>query len=255
MAQLQTTLLLKMLKELNLSEQKLKYEIQKTLLEIDEIKNKSSENTKWQNIITNYTTPVASILAAVSVGWALFVGASTYLEQRKLAFDIQLTREMIDLSKQLSSNVDIERNNAAILISAYEEHAVPILVRNLRVTHPTDFADHLIESLSVIMEKERIKLKPEIVLEPLIQQTLTVFAAEHQKTEYSLPMMVNHLTALGSLATNAQKEDIVLLLSSVEKIIQSKSSEITVTDRERLLKIISETVFLAQKNPIEEATK
>jgi hypothetical protein len=142
-------------------------------------------------------------VALVASGWGLYEGASTFLEQRQRRFEFEVSQEMITLANQLGAQDPVERANAALLLSSFEEQAVPVLVSSLRRTDHPDLRRHLVESLRLILAKERVRHEPGIVLGPLAREARSVFAEERLQPVPSAERMVNLVIALRDLGSAA----------------------------------------------------
>jgi hypothetical protein len=211
-------------------------EVKKLHAEIDEIsarsKNLTSSLTRWRSSLAL----AAAILSLFAGGLGLYYGYKDFStrskiesERRARQLDFNVGREVIDLSMSLSSSEAVKRRNAAILLSAYEEHSVPIHIANLN-THDDALAKSIIRSLKLIMGKKHIRNKPELVITPLIDEAKSFFSSELNKDNPDTLAMTFFATAFKDLFAKSNNndvlnalQDLVALLNNAEKKTENEN--------------------------------
>jgi hypothetical protein len=135
-----------------LEKQKLQAEITEINVKVEEAKKRldferkdaSKEHIRsWAAIIISF---VAIATGAITIGEKAY----TFLSQNAQTQKIKINQDMINLVDQLRSPDEAKRDNAAMLLSAYEMEAVPVLLRNLQSSSDPE---PLIASLKEIKKK------------------------------------------------------------------------------------------------------
>lgn len=236
---------------------KSRLEIDKLRAEIVEIQARtiglSAKVSRW----TGVAGLIVTFLALVAGGVGLIYGYLDFRTRSEIEVDRQarqldfiVGRNIIELSTNLSSSDTTKRANAAILLSAFEEHSVPILIANLR-THDKALADSIVRSLGLILDKPRIRDKPDLVVRPLIEEVEALFVDELQKDEPDTLTMIFFVEAFGELfaktgntntldtldrlndqVIEAQKdqdlkiklENVAMIIKGVRRIVEGKTS-------------------------------
>lgn len=178
---------------------------------------------------------VVTVLAGVV---AMLIQAGGYLEQWGRKFDFDLNKEMIDLVvNDLNSDKQKKRESAEILLSAYEKHAIPVLLWNLeRVDDP----DATITSLSLI--KAKSKVKPADVIDPLIKSAEKIFKIKDATKDKPFQAIDNYILALGTLGKE-KKSRIKRLLKSFEKKVESKKIKLRDPDQDTIKQDINNAIL------------
>ena len=153
---------------------------------------------------------VITILSGIVAIW---IEVSGFLDRKEKEYAFTLNDNMIKLVKQLNCKNPDEREYAAILLSAYEKDAIPILLWNLE---RTDAPNATIKSLSLI--KEKTKIETDKVLNPLLNSARVVFNRECHKPKMNIRPIRNYIMALGELGTEKKKSVIELLKNLKEQI-------------------------------------
>jgi hypothetical protein len=226
----------------NHPEDKSLLEVEKLEAELREIQAKTAELTSLRVKFKGWINILVIVVALLSGGWGLYEASNKFFDQRERELEFNVSKEMILLSTQLGSANPTERANAALLLAEFEEHSVPILISNLRVTDKPHLSDHLIESLKLIMKKERVKKHPEKVLDPLLKQSVLIFDEEILKTSPSIEAMANYLDALSEVAAGSQNGKIVSSLKALKSKINSLDSPFGAIQKDGLITRIDETI-------------
>lgn len=221
-----------------LEKKKLQAEIDEIELRIESDQGKidSERKNALKDNIRRWTALVMGFITIISGIVAIWINSSTFLAQKKKEYEFNINREMIILVQQLSSGKKYERDNAAILLSAFEKDAVPILLNNL---DRRDSPEATIESLKLISEKEGVTNE---VLDPLIKRAEEVFDREYRKSDVEYTSIINYVKALEKLGKE-KENDVLELLNEVRKKIEKKQD---ITSARKTL--IAEAIDLALEN-------
>lgn len=215
--------------ESDIEAQKKRLEVEKLQAEVDEITGRtrgaSAIVARWSGI----TGLLVTILGLGAGGAGLYYGYqdfSTRSENESLRrarqLDFEVGREIIELSQNLSDADKTKRTGAAILLSSYEEHSVPILVANLH-TEDQALAGAIVRSLGLILEKPRLREKPELVAGPLIEETEILVAGELKKSGPNTLAMSTFIDALGKLFAGSQNKAVLDALQRLETLVHQDS--------------------------------
>lgn len=137
------------------------------------------------------------------------ITASTFLDQRQRAYDLTLTKEIIQLSESLAHESETRRTTAALLLSAYEQDAVPLLLMRLESARSEAEVEAIVRSLQQITTKEKVDPLADVVM-PLraglassLAQVLVPADGAGSRALDDVPAataVLHHLTALVALA-------------------------------------------------------
>lgn len=194
-------------------------ELQQSQHELQVHHHKLQEKIAQRGRITTISTFLIA-LATISTGlWGLFRSGSEFFSQRSQAYEFQVNRDMIELVNKLSSDSVLVRESAALLLSGYEENAIPVLLWSLRQGRTPDA---VIASLRLIGKKK--KVEPSDVLESLKASTHETLAhIEDAPTEQqNIKPLMNHLTALVTM-TDADPGGVADFLDSLAEDIEQNS--------------------------------
>ncbi len=177
--------------------------IQREKAELDKLKaetTKFNEETKklqgekrvWrrENAIAFFT--------ALSMGASIIIAFFTFLGQQSDRDKFNVTKAVIELVDKLRTSSD---GSYAILLSAYEEHAVPILLISLNKVGSETFVTGVTEALRLIAEK-----KPNDVIPMLNNRTRSIFKAVTAGDAPKVEPLLNHIGALGNLRKLGSKK-------------------------------------------------
>ncbi len=216
-----------------LPENKSDLEVAKLQAEVDEIRARTKGPAAFLARWTGISGLAVTILSLLAGGAGLYYGYMDFrtrseneADRRARQLDFAVGREIIELSMSLSSSDKTKRTNATILLSAYEEHSVPILVANLRTRDQT-LAESVVRSLKLILKKPRILKKPELVKTPLVEEAQAVFAEELQKDNPDTLAMTNFADAFGEIFAGTKDTDILGLLDHLDNQIVLVEKKVT----------------------------
>ncbi len=212
--------------------EKKRLEVEKLRVEIKEIRSRthgfSTTVRNWSGIAGLLVT-VISLFAA---GAGLYYGYHDFRTRSEIEsdrqarqLDFEVGREIIELSQNLSASDKTKRTNAAILLSAYEEHSVPILVASLH-TQDQALADAIIRSLGLILEKPRLRGYPGFVANPLIEETESLFASELKKADPNTLTMTTFVGAIRELFAGSRNQAVLASLQRLEALLQQSSQDV-----------------------------
>ena len=191
-----------------IKQRKEELEVEKLAAEVSELKS------PWHRFTTG-TGILAAVVALGAGAWGLYSAVSTFLDQRARQYAFDVSAELVDLSKQLASENRIERANAALLLSAFEEQALPILVTHLRHTEIDNLPTDIGYALRLVLAKEN--MKPDTVLGPLVEQTRMVLQEESKRATPSIAVVVNYVTTLGTVGAASEHAGSLEVLCEIRR--------------------------------------
>jgi hypothetical protein len=216
------------------ADEKAALEVEKLRAEIDELRDRHGA-VAW---VRTVLAVLLSLVTIIGGGWGAFEAASRYFDQRGKELQFQVTGELVALSKQLASSDAIERASAALLLSGYEEHAVPVLAAALRHTdeQKPGLPGQIIESLKLVMAKERVRDRPMAVFDPLLSQAKLAFReAASSSDDRTREAVWNFLDAIGALGVGSGSQDLLSALDEYEALIKASGSKIVGNPRDQLV--------------------
>lgn len=232
----------------DLGQQKLRLEIKKLAAEVKQIEARLRSERDRAAKLKQYLGILIAIVTLGAGGWGLYTGASTFLDQRERQYEVTVSKELIELSRQLASEDRIVRANAAILLSAFEVHAIPILVENLSVTDKAGLHDDIRNSLALIMKKKRLAETPDLVLIPLKDQMVFVFEEQARRLEPSLEVILNYVETLAVLANDSEHEGILKAICSMQIKVNDQKTALNESQAPTLLTALRKTIDTISKN-------
>jgi len=163
----------------------------------------------WIPAITVFCT-------VVTVG----IQSCQYLSQQRLLHEVQIDQSLLTLAKGLSdpASKPEEREQAALLLAAYEGDAIPILLTHLRTT---DDPLPVIESLRLIKDKRRVGSQK--VSQKLLERAQIVFST-YSPGAGTRPYS-NYVRALSELAQSESKKAVGLLIELRRKVNEAPGTE------------------------------
>ncbi len=228
-------------------------ELAKLRVEIDEIEDRLRASRSAVAQVKIWAGVLVSVVAIVSGAIGVIQVAGSYFVQQDKELQFQITGELVDLSKQLASADAIERANAALLLSGYQEHAVPLLAATLRRTDKPGLPEQIIESLKLVKANEHVREHPEAVFDPLLAQAdlayreLTVRADRKKQAA-----LWKYLKAIDELGRGTGNEKILSALERYRRLVEAPGSKVQGDRRIDLLKLIDATrkaVIQAKSGP------
>lgn len=232
----------------DLGQQKLRLEIEKLAAEVKQIEAQLRPKQDRAAKLKQYIGVLVVIVTLFAGGWGLYTGASTFLDQRERQYEFNVSKELIELSRQLASEDRIMSANAAILLSAFEVHAVPILVENLSVTDNESFHANIRDSLALIMKKKRIVEDPDLVLLPVTDEMEFVFEEQARRPGPSLDVILNYVQTLAVLAKGSEHNVILDVICRMQKKVKEQSTTLDKGQTSTLLKALRKSIVAISKN-------
>ena len=226
----------------DLARQKLRLEIDKLAAEVRQIEAQLLAGKDWVATLKRKFGVIAVILTVGVGGWGLYTGIWTFLDQRERQYEFNVSKELIELSRQLASDDRIERANAAILLSAFEVDAIPILVENLSVTDKEGLHTDIRKSLALIMKKNNVRKKPGRVLQPLARQMEAVFDEQVRQPRPSVNAILNYVQTLKVLAQGSQHKTSLAATCRIQKRLDEGSTSLIGTDAVALGKALKNSL-------------
>lgn len=237
-------------------------EKQKIEAEIKEIEFKilTGKKAKLSEFLKNWTTIGIAAISIITGFYTLWEN----LSQRKKEYDFKLNKEIITLSEQLNSKDKYIRENAAILLSAYEKDAVPLLLKSLeRFEKP----ESIIYSLKLIKEKEETK----VILNPLIEIAKEIFEREYSflrseeesasdSNKKAQIAIANYIETLGELCKGKivgnnvkiiknECSESIELFNSLKKRIEERKPPVAVSAKDTIKEKINEACEKIKNTP------
>ncbi|MDX1503461.1 MAG: hypothetical protein R3325_13960 [Thermoanaerobaculia bacterium] len=131
---------------------------------------------------------VVTLASGILGGW-------TTLRQWRREYELELSQELIQLVRDLNSGDPEKSETGALLLSSFEEDALPFLVAALpRVSDP----EPVIESLRLVAEKKRVD--PAMVVRRLTEATDAAFREQYlHSADKRVDGLKNYFAAIGAL--------------------------------------------------------
>lgn len=214
-------------------------ERRKLKAELEELKVRTDTQRSARLTLQTWVGVLGGLLAVATGIFAFWRNASNFLDQRRREYEFRVDQEIIALSRQLTSDKPLERQNAALLLSAFEEDAVPMLVSSLRRTEIPELPTWVIASLQLIINKPRIER--EEILEPLTQSARLALQDECRSKSSTGESVVNHLQALQKLACQTDTQ-VIETLKSLKQQLTSAGCRIGEQTREGLRDWIEQAI-------------
>ena len=200
-----------------LEKKKIEVEIEEIIQNL-EAKNK---NAKWDKV--KVVTTLALTFVSIIIGLVtILTSSATFLEQQRKNNDFELNKEMIQLVAKLNHADPYEQESAAILLSYFNEEAIPILLMNLKRTQNPEYT---IQSLKLIDDNENIKEGS--VLAALINEAENVFNSTNILDKEQLIKFENYVKALSDLG-KLQPQKITNMLDTVK--VKIRDNRINTTE-------------------------
>lgn len=129
-----------------------------------EIAEKSREPSKSDKISAFFKKWSSVLIAVISVGggfWGIFYPIKSYYNEKSKELQFSLNTSMIGIVENLSNRDPVKRNSSIVLLSYYEENAIPILLYHLEKSAKIE--DDLIITISRIYNRKPKPTKTEII--------------------------------------------------------------------------------------------
>lgn len=160
-----------------------KFVMEKKKIEVEIQKLRKSEQSAWKSI-----TGWRDLLAILSVILTLGVGVHSFSSKLGERNKLLITKAVIDLTQRLGDQN--HQGQAAILLSAYGGHAVPVLLNSLR----RQASDGLLKALELIGTQE-----PKAVVPPLRKRVNVQLEAALVGSDLAVQLFQNYVKALGAV--------------------------------------------------------
>lgn len=209
----------------------------------EETKKLQGDKRVWrrENAIA-FLTALSMGVSIIIGGVSIIVGFFTFLDQQSDRDKFNVTTEVIKLVDRLRTSND---GSYAILLAAYEEHAVPILLVSLNKVGSETFVTGVIDALKLIAEK-----KPNAVIPMLNNRTRSIFKAVTDGDASKFEPLLNYIEALGHLrklgSTNESEKTLSELYTKLKCSENKKPSGIEVKPEDRT----SICTILKKANPL-----
>jgi len=198
-----------------LEEQKLEAEIRLIEVQIeaerDKLRHEQSarRRTDWRGWIPILLSAVTVFVTGATVG----IEFKQFLSNRVREYDVKLNEHMIELAQKLAdpNTTTLQSNTDAVLLSAFEQDALPLLFAHLRAA-TAESQEPILHALELIQRKQTVK--PGTVTRALLAEARPMFAryaADVQGT-------ANYVTALGRLASDDEKGALGLLAELQQQV-------------------------------------
>ncbi len=241
-------------KLLNLWEDKTRKEAEKLEAETREINSRLESKPSYWDKSKERVIFLTALVTLGAGGWGLYATVNEYFHQREQEaeqaereYTFTVNKEMIDLSQQLASKKSEVRHHAALLLSAFEEDAVPILVANLRLTDKGDLPEQVTKALELVLSKEKSKDKKkqkeriERILSYIGDEAEAFLEDQYLRNNYDFLAIRNFIVALGKLGARSPSV-IRPALNRMKAKLADSESRITADDRETLESWIKESL-------------
>lgn len=147
---------------------------------------------------------VGAVLAAASTGWAVYSSLDQRAQERRFRVDQQI----ITLAGQLAANDPVTRANAALLLVAFEDDAIPILVKNLRFADRFKSQHDLSNALALVLETPNIAAAPARLFDPLLAETREIFIENSEAERPRVETMLAFLHTISQLIPKLAGESV-----------------------------------------------
>ena len=153
------------------------------------------------------------LFGIVSVLVMLFLSGWGFLSELKERGRFQITAEVIRLVEKLRADDPAEREHAAILLAAYGEHALPILLNDLQIAERAESG--AAKALVTIARTGQKGSK--LVTLALRERARTSFQAVLGRDEERVQALINCLLVLGEIGGLDRKSDTAALFQEIQE--------------------------------------
>ena len=233
---------------MELIDKKLELEIELLKVQLDEKLN-PTKPTRWTRInnwVKKWSITILTIASIIGGIWGVFYPIKTYYNEKSKELQFSLNQSMINLVNDLYDTNRVKKNSAIVLLSYYEENAIPILLYHL------ENSDQIEEDLTLTISRIYTR-KPSTTMPQLSSISEDLFNKESEKA--GVLVNINGLINYSRLfqKIDFEKEH----LAVVERIKSSQDSilafhfvhEIIRAEGEDKRQLISEIQHIYEKNP------
>ncbi len=216
---------------------------QKLDAEIAKIKKETTKLDEEIRAFRRQSTPLwrtlglgRDLLGITVVGATLFYGVCNFVQQQEERNKFTVTKEVIDLVQQLRGD-EQGQGNAAILLAAYEERALPVLLNTLTINDSSG----LLRALDLISQKN-----PQTVISPLRDRAASEIDLVITGNMEAFRAFKNYVKALGTVRPRAQTDQTIILFRGFQNQLDCENLQeqgdfgLDVLDRRVICKEIKE---------------
>lgn len=195
------------------STRKLQLEIEKLAAETQHI---SQQTTGWAETRRCIVT-LGGVLSSLALIATLLFSILDYSDQRRANREFEVTQEIVSLARQLSSEADLTKRTAALLLASYGDKAIDLLTASLSTTDK-GLAAQIILSLHQI-KKDLSSVEKEKVAFSLVLQAKINFCDANDFDPQVTPLY-HYLSALTRLIPTSPSSDLLSELNALAMIFQ-----------------------------------
>jgi hypothetical protein len=157
---------------------------------------------------------LSAATVAVSAG-ALGKQLYQYIDERGREYEVKAGKDVIDIAEKLAAAPDpLKRNTYAVLLSTFEEDALPVLFEHLR-SSTKEGQQPILDAL------ERIQRKPSVEAGTVARELQAEARHAFDRPEIDEVEAANFVTALGKLGAE-DKEGSLALLAQLQRRVTAK---------------------------------
>lgn len=181
-------------------------EIKKLHAEIKDLEQREardSEDRRRQIFQFRMGTGIA-VVTILGGTVAAYTSCSNFFDQQARRYELDLEGEMVKLIAEIAPDSAQKGEAAMLLLSAYEQDAIPFLLWRLRESPRREDGAVVIEALRRVEQKERVK--PRHILDPLLESSRQVLETQLRNNPPDAVPILNHLAALGAFAGSGRRK-------------------------------------------------
>lgn len=221
--------------------QKQALEEDKLKAETDDIRLKmqTSKSTLWLEKLKVYPTYLTVIVAIIFGTIQYFQQRQQYLDQQARDQKFKISKEMIELVKQLNTpNASDLQRNAALELAFFGREAVPVLIENLDIPREDVANQAVINSLQSIVIAEKDPKHVVDTFSLLLRSANAVFERELSRQQPNITTLLAHINALGTLgvATSGQVDLRKKAIGSLESLLRNINKHTIDPEEKKLLR-------------------
>ncbi|WP_436516328.1 hypothetical protein [Ekhidna sp. To15] len=140
------------LKERELQIIQLESENELLRLEIESKSKRPSKTDRFTGFFKKWAGVIVTFFSLIGGLWGVFLPIKSYYEEKSKQLQYELNGSMISIVEGLYDKDPIKKNGAVVLLSYYEENALPILLHNLETSDETE--NEVITTVSKIYKRK-----------------------------------------------------------------------------------------------------
>ncbi len=152
----------------SLDERVLQAQLEKLQAEVQAIHSREKAEAALATKFKSWIAVLTALVALTAGGWGLWNGISQFLDQQRQELEFQVDSSIVQLGKDLYSADDSKFESAALLLSFYEEHSVPLLAARIGTVTSPKLLSFLQSALELVATKEHLQEAPEKLVTPLL---------------------------------------------------------------------------------------